>query len=229
MFLGFDQTPKQQVFAELAEMIKMRGGDPADVFSGIFPAEWPRVECALPRVVSNEGVVIEGVALSLPRERVRLICLDHEGARHLVLGWPAWKSTSLCRGALVRDAAGVLRRAELFTPDDRIGDCLTVRLIDEPDGVVTFVGFKEHATVDESSVRMRAAGLNGCGGLTTECSGKSRGGAPGEAGATTIRGGRAETPMPSRRFTLALRPPPAPIPSGPVNGSWVSCSLCNQR
>ena len=153
VFLGFDQTPEQQVFAELAEMIKMRGGDPADVFSGIFPAEWPRVECALPRVVSNEGVVIEGVALSLPRERVRLICLDHEGARHLVLGWPAWKSTSLCRGALVRDAAGVLRRAELFTPDDRIGDCLTVRLINKPDGVVTFVGFEEHATVDKSFVR----------------------------------------------------------------------------
>jgi hypothetical protein len=28
-FLGFDPTPEQQVFAELAEMITMRGGDPA--------------------------------------------------------------------------------------------------------------------------------------------------------------------------------------------------------
>jgi hypothetical protein len=46
-----------------------------------------------------------------------------------------------------------LRRAELFTPDDRIGDCLTARLIDEPNGVVTFAGFQEHATVDESFVR----------------------------------------------------------------------------
>ena len=153
VFLGFDPTPERQVFAELAEMITVRGGDPADVFLGIFPAEWPRVECALPRVVSNEGVVIEGVALSLPRERVRLICLEHEGARHWVLGWPAWKSTSLCRGGLVRDAAGVLRRAELFTPDDRIGDCLTARLIDEPSGVVTFAGFEEHVTVDQSFVR----------------------------------------------------------------------------
>ena len=117
VFLGFDPTPEQQVSAELAEMITMRGGNPADVFSGIFPAEWPRFECALPRVVSNEGVVIEGVALSLPQERVRLICLDHEGARDWALGWPAWKSTSLCRGALVRDAAGILRRAELFAPE----------------------------------------------------------------------------------------------------------------
>lgn len=65
VFLGFDPTPEQQVFAELAEMITMRGGNPADVFSGIFPAEWPRVACALPHVVSNEGVVIEGHALSL--------------------------------------------------------------------------------------------------------------------------------------------------------------------
>lgn len=153
VFLGFDPTPEQQVFAELAEMITMRGVNPADVFSGIFPAEWPRVECALPRVVSNEGVVIEAAASFLPQERARLIGLDHEGARHWVLGWPAWKATSLCRGALVRDAAGVLRRAELFTPDDRIGDCLTARLIDEPNGVVTFAGFQEHATVDESFVR----------------------------------------------------------------------------
>ena len=153
VFLGFDPTSEQQVFAELAEMITMRGGDPADVFSGIFPAEWPRVECALPRVVSNEGAAIEGVALSLPRERVRLICLDHEGARHWVLGWPAWKSTSLCRGALCRDAAGVLRRAELFAPDEETGDCLSLRLIDKPNGVVTFVGFEEHATVDEFFVR----------------------------------------------------------------------------
>jgi hypothetical protein len=152
-FLGFDPTPEQQVFAELAEMITTRDGNPADVFSGIFPAEWPRVECALPRVISNEGAVIEGVALSLPRERVRLICLDHEGARYWLLGWPAWKSTSLCRGALARDAAGVLRRVELFAPDDRIGDCLTARLIDEPSGVVTFAGFEEHATVNESFVR----------------------------------------------------------------------------
>ena len=153
VFLGFDPTPEQQVFAELAEMITMRGGNPADVFSGIFPAEWPRVECALPRVVSSEGAVIEGIALSLQRERARLICLDHEGARYWVLGWPAWKSTSLCRGALVRDAAGVLRRAELFAPDDRIGDCLAVRLLDEPSGVATFAGFEEHVTVDESFVR----------------------------------------------------------------------------
>jgi hypothetical protein len=153
VFLGSDPTPEQQVFAELAEMITMRGVNPADVFSGIFPAEWPRVECALPRVVSNEGVVIEAAASFLPQERARLIGLDHEGARHWVLGWPAWKATSLCRGALVRDAAGVLRRAELFTPDDRIGDCLTARLIDEPNGVVTFAGFQEHATVDESFVR----------------------------------------------------------------------------
>jgi hypothetical protein len=159
VFLGFDPTPEQQVFAELAEMIKMRDGDPADVFSGIFPAEWPRVECALPRVVSNEGVLIEGVALSLPRERVRLICLEHEGARHWVLGWSAWKSTSLCRGALCRDAAGDLRRGELFAPDDRIGDYLTARLIDEPDGVVTFAGFDEHATVDESFVRFEGRRL----------------------------------------------------------------------
>jgi hypothetical protein len=141
------------VFAELAEMITMRGGDPADVFSGIFPAEWPRVECALPRLVSNEGVVIEAAASFLPQERVRLICLDHEGTGHWVLGWPAWKSTSLCRGALVRDAAGVLRRAELFAPDEETGDCLSLRLIDEPNGVVTFAGFGEHATVDESFVR----------------------------------------------------------------------------
>jgi hypothetical protein len=153
VFLGFDPTPEQQVFAELAEMITVRGGDPADVFSGIFPAEWPRVECALPRVVSNESVVIEGHALSLQRERVRLICLDHEGARHWVLGWPAWKSTSQCRGALVGDAAGDLRRAELFAPDEEIGDCRTARMIDKPSGVVTFVGFEEHATVDESFVR----------------------------------------------------------------------------
>ncbi|MGA8171366.1 MAG: hypothetical protein WB816_11150 [Methylocystis sp.] len=152
-FLGFDPTPQQQVFAELAEMIKMRGGDPADVFSGIFPAEWPRVECALPRVISNERAVIDGVALSLPRESVRLICLDHEGARHWVLGWPAWKSRALCRGGLVRDAAGVVRRAELFAPDEEIGDCLTARLIDEPHGVVAFAGFEEHATVNESFVR----------------------------------------------------------------------------
>jgi hypothetical protein len=159
VFLGFDPTPEQQVFAKLAEMITMRGGDPADVFLGIFPAEWPRVECALPRVVSNEGVVIEGVALSLRQERVRLICLDHEGARHWVLGWPAWKSTSLCHGALVRDAAGDLRRAELFAPDDRIGDYLAVRLLDEPNGVVTFAGFEEHATVDESFVRLEGRRL----------------------------------------------------------------------
>jgi hypothetical protein len=153
VFLGFDPTPEQQVFAELAEMITMRGGNPSDVFSGIFPAEWPRVECGLPRLISNEGVVIEAAASFLPQERARLICLDHEGARHWVLGWPAWKSTSLCRGVLCRDAAGVLRRAELFAPDDRIGDCLTTRLIDEPSGVVTFAGFEEHATVDESFVR----------------------------------------------------------------------------
>ncbi len=152
-FLGFDPTPEQQVFAELAEMITMRGGNPADVFSGIFPAEWPRVQCALPRVVSSECVVIEGHALSLQRERVRLICLDHEGARHCLLGWPAWKSTSLCRGALVRDTAGVLRRAELFAPDEEIGDCLTARMIDKPNGVMTFAGFEEHATVDQSFVR----------------------------------------------------------------------------
>jgi hypothetical protein len=54
---------------------------------------------------------------------------------------------------LCRDAAGVLRRAELFAPDDQIGDCLTVRLIDEPSGVVTFAGFEEHTTVDQSFVR----------------------------------------------------------------------------
>ncbi|HEY8032522.1 MAG TPA: hypothetical protein VIF02_09165 [Methylocella sp.] len=159
VFLGFHPTPERQVFAELAEMITMRGGNPADVFSGIFPAEWPRVECALPRVLSSECVVIEGHALSLQRERVRLICLDHEGARHWVLGWPAWKSTSLCRGALCRDAAGVLRRAELFAPDAEIGNCLTVRMIDEPDGVVTFAGFGEHATVDESFVRFEGRRL----------------------------------------------------------------------
>jgi hypothetical protein len=153
MFLGFDPTPEQQVFAELAEMITMRGGDLADVFSGIFPAEWPRVECGLPRLISNEGVVIEAAASFLPRERARMICLDHEGARYWVLGWPAWKSMSLCRGALCRDAAGVLRRAELFAPDDRIGDRLTARLIDEPNGVVTFAGFEEHATVNQSFVR----------------------------------------------------------------------------
>ena len=153
VFLGFDPTPEQQVFAELAEMITMRGGNPADVFSGIFPAEWPRFECALPRVVSNEGVVIEGVALSLPRERVRLICLEHEGARHWVLGWSAWKTTSLCRGAVVSDTAGVLRRAELFAPDEGIGDCLTARMIDKPNGVMTFASFEEHATVDEAFVR----------------------------------------------------------------------------
>ncbi len=132
---------------------------PTDVFSGIFPAEWPRVECALPHVVLNEGVAIEGDALSLRQERVRLICLDHEGARHWMLGWPAWKSTSLCRGALCRDAAGDLRRAELFAPDDRIGDCLTARLIDEPNGVVTFAGFEEHASVDEAFVRYEGRGL----------------------------------------------------------------------
>ncbi|MGC1862938.1 MAG: hypothetical protein WA733_17925 [Methylocystis sp.] len=158
-FLGFDPTPERQVFAELAEMITMRGGNPADVFSGIFPAEWPRVECGLPRLISSEGVVIEAAASFLPQERARLICLDHEGAQHWLLGWPAWKSTSLCRGALLRDAAGVLRRAELFTPDDRIGDCLTVRLIDEPDGVVTFAGFEEHATVDQSFVRFEGRRL----------------------------------------------------------------------
>jgi hypothetical protein len=159
VFLGFDPTPEQQVFAELAEMITMRGGAPADVFSGIFPAEWPRVECALACVVSNESVFIEGLALSQPRERVRLICLDHEGARYWMLGWPAWKATSLCRGALVRDAAGDLRRAELFAPDDQIGDCLTARLIDGPNGVVTFAGFGEHATVDESFVRIEGRRL----------------------------------------------------------------------
>ncbi len=159
VFLGFDPTPEQQVFAELAEMITMRGGDPTDVFSGIFPAEWPRVACALPRVLSNERVVIEGHALSLRQERVRLICLDHEGARHWVLGWPAWKSTSLCRGALCRDAAGVLRRAELFAPGDRIGDFLTARLIDKPSGVMTFAGFEEHATVNESFVRFEGRRL----------------------------------------------------------------------
>jgi hypothetical protein len=152
-FLGFDPTPEQQVFAGLAEMITMCGGNPADVFSGIFPAEWPRVECALPCLVSNESVVIEGAALSLPRERVRLICLDHEGARHWVLGWPAWKATSLCRGALVSDTVGVLRRAELFAPDEEIGDCLTARMIDKPNGVMTFAGFEEHTTVDQSFVR----------------------------------------------------------------------------
>jgi hypothetical protein len=70
-----------------------------------------------------------------------------------VLGWAAWKATSLCRGALVRDAAGDLRRAELFAPDDRIGDCFAARMIDGPDGVVTFAGFEEHAIVDESFVR----------------------------------------------------------------------------
>ena len=36
-FLGFDPTPEQQVFAELAEMITMRGGVPADVFWGFSP------------------------------------------------------------------------------------------------------------------------------------------------------------------------------------------------
>ncbi|HEY8071123.1 MAG TPA: hypothetical protein VIE47_04040 [Methylocystis sp.] len=153
VFLGFDPTPEQQVFAELAEMITMRGGDPADVFSGIFPAEWPRVECGLPRLVSNEGVVIEAATSFLPQERARMICLDHDGARYWVLGWPAWKSMSLCRGALLRDAGGVLRRAELFAPDEEIGDCLTARMIDKPDGVMTFAGFEEHATVDQSFVR----------------------------------------------------------------------------
>jgi hypothetical protein len=82
-----------------------------------------------------------------------LIGLDYEGARYWVLGWPAWKSTSLCLGAPVREATGVLRRAELFAPDEETGDCLTVRLIDEPSGVVTFAGFDEHATVDASFVR----------------------------------------------------------------------------
>jgi hypothetical protein len=60
---------------------------------------------------------------------------------------------SLCRGALLRDAGGVLRRPALFAPDKEIGDHLTVRMIDEPSGVVTFAGFEEHATVDESFVR----------------------------------------------------------------------------
>jgi hypothetical protein len=46
-------------------------------------------------------------------------------------------------------------------------------------------------------------------------------------GPDEIRGGVAETPMPSRCFALALRPPSASIPSGPVSGSWVSYSLCN--
>jgi hypothetical protein len=168
-------------------MITIRGGDPADVFLAIFPAEWPRVECALPRVVSNESVVIEGLALSLPQERVRLICLDQEGARHWVLGWPAWKSTSLCRGALARDAAGFFRRAELFAPDDQIGDCFTARPIDEPNGVVTFAGFEEHATVDESFVRFEGRWLEQLRRLGDGMFGKPREGAPGEAGPTKIR------------------------------------------
>jgi hypothetical protein len=136
------------------------GRDNPSVADGMIErrvAHWS--SSALPRVVSNEGVVIEGVALSLRQERVRLICLDHEGARHWVLGWPAWKSTSLCRGALVRDAAGVLRRAELFAPDEEIGYCLTARLIDKPSGVVTFACFEEHATVDESFVRYESRRL----------------------------------------------------------------------
>ena len=158
VFLGFDLTPEQQVFAELAEMIRMRGGNPADVFAGIFPAEWPRVECALPDVVSNEEVAVEVAASFSAQERARLICFEHEGARHWVLGWPAWKSMSLCRGALCRDASSVLRRAELFAPDDKIGDCLTVRLIDEPHGVVKFAGFEEYATVDEFFRVMKTLG-----------------------------------------------------------------------
>ena len=60
---------------------------------------------------------------------------------------------------MARDAAGVLRRAELFAPDDRIGDCLTARLIDKPNGVVTFAGFEEHATVDECFVRFEGRRL----------------------------------------------------------------------
>jgi hypothetical protein len=60
---------------------------------------------------------------------------------------------------LCRDAAGVLRRAELFAPDDRIGDCLTARIIGEPNGFVTFAGFEEHATVDESFVRFEGRRL----------------------------------------------------------------------
>jgi hypothetical protein len=47
----------------------------------------------------------------------------------------------------------------LFAPDDRIGDCLTARLIDEPSGVVTFSGFEEHATVDASFVRFEGRRL----------------------------------------------------------------------
>jgi hypothetical protein len=43
--------------------------------------------------------------------------------------------------------------AAVLAPDDRIGDCLTARLIDEPSGVVTFASFDEHATVDASFVR----------------------------------------------------------------------------
>ncbi len=60
---------------------------------------------------------------------------------------------SLCRGALVRDAAGVLGRAELFASDEEIGDCLTARMIDKPNGVMTFAGFEELAAVNESFVR----------------------------------------------------------------------------
>ena len=36
-FLGFDPIPEQQVFAELAEMITMHGGNPAKVFRGFSP------------------------------------------------------------------------------------------------------------------------------------------------------------------------------------------------
>ena len=52
-----------------------------------------------------------------------------------------------------------LRRAELFAPHEETEDGLSLRLIDEPNGVVTFAGFEEHATVDESFVRFEGRRL----------------------------------------------------------------------
>jgi hypothetical protein len=49
-------------------------------------------------------------------------------------------------------------------------------------------------------------------------------------GPTKIRGGVAETPMPSCRFALVVRPRSLrQFQANPVSGSWVSYSLCNQR
>jgi hypothetical protein len=57
----------------------------------------------------------------------------------------------------------------------------------EPNGVVTFAGFEEHATVDESFVRFEGRWLEQLRRLGDGMFGKPREGAPGEAGPTKFR------------------------------------------